>query len=330
MRVFITGGSGFVGRTLIRTLRARGDDVKALARSDAAAAQVEAAGAKAVRGDLSDQDCLARGMTGCEQVFHAAAKVEVWGRRADFEQVTIEGTRRALAAARMASVARFVHVSTEAVLLGGRAMVNADETWPLPERPLGLYPWSKGKAEEEVRAAARAGLHAVIVRPRAIWGADDTVLLPRLAKMIDEGTFIWIGGGHSLTSTCHVDNVCAGLMAAAERGQAGEAYFVTDGPPLSFRQHVSDLLEAMGKSAENARSVPLPVARALAPLLEAWWRLWDKPGEPPVTRTAVELVGSEITVNDDKARRTLGYEPVTSREQGLARLRAAWQAASAA
>ena len=275
-----------------------------------------------MRGDLDDADALTSGMRGCEVTFHAAAKVEVWGRKEDFERVTIQGTRRALEAARAAGVARFVHVSTEAVLVGGPNLIDADETWPLPAKPLGLYPWSKGRAEELVREAARAGQHALIVRPRAIWGAGDNVFIPRLIRLVDAKKFAWIGGGHALTSTCHVKNVCAGMLAAAARGGAGECYFLTDGAPLSYREYFGGLLASVGRDASAAPSLPLPLARLAARAVEQLWTLTHRTSEPPLTRTAVELIGSQVTVNDSKARRELGYAPVITREQGLAELRA--------
>jgi nucleoside-diphosphate-sugar epimerase len=320
MLMFVSGGSGFVGRQLLQDLRAQQHTVRALARSDAAAESVRALGAEPVRGDLDDEAALRAGMQGCEHVYHAAAKVEVWGKREDFQRITIDGTRRMLSAAKAAGVARFVHVSTEAVLVGGRRLIDADETWPLPERPLGLYPWSKGRAEQEVLAAARDGLHAMIVRPRAIWGAGDTVLLPRLCQMLDRGKLAWIGGGHALTSTCHVKNVCAGLQLAAARGRAGETYFVTDGEPLTFRAYIGGMLEALGRDVSRVPSLPLPIARAAALALEGYWQLTGRSGEPPLTRTTVELIGDQVTVSDAKARRELGYAPVVSRAQGLAEL----------
>jgi nucleoside-diphosphate-sugar epimerase len=190
----------------------------------------------------------------------------------------------------------------------------------LPKHPIGLYPWSKGLAEAEVRSAADAGLHAIIVRPRAIWGLGDNVFLPRLSKLVDSGQFAWVGGGHALTSTCHVKNVCAGLIAAAERGRSGEAYFLTDGAPISYRDYFGGMLLAIGKDASAARSVPLPLARVLAWIVESFWRVTGRSGEPPIVRTAVELIGSQVTVNDEKARRELGYAPVITRQQGLEEL----------
>ncbi|MET0390706.1 MAG: NAD-dependent epimerase/dehydratase family protein [Polyangiales bacterium] len=320
MNAFVTGGSGFVGFQLIKDLVARGDRVRALARSDSAAQRIREAGGEPVRGDLDDDEALRKGVDGCELVFHAAAKVDVWGKRSDFERITVRGTRRILEASRSAGVARFVHVSTEAVLVGGPSLIDADETWPLPEHPIGLYPWSKGQAELAVKAAADGGLAAMIVRPRAIWGAGDTVFLPRLCKLVDAGKFAWVGGGHALTSTCHVKNVCAGLLAAAERGKPGEAYFVTDGPPVSYREFIGGQLQALGRDVAHARVLPLSAARVGARALEAYWTWANRPGEPLLTRTAVELIGSQVTVRDDKARRELGYRPVITREQGLEEL----------
>jgi nucleoside-diphosphate-sugar epimerase len=321
-RVFVTGGSGFVGRTLLTELRARGVATMALARSDDAEAAVRALGATPVRGDLSDAAALARGMTGCDVVFHAAARVSDWGSRREFRKDTIDGTRRVLEAARAAGVARVVHVSTEAVLVGKGApkIHGADETWPLPRRPLGPYPWSKGQAEEIVRAANGAGFATVIVRPRFIWGKGDTVLLPRLAKMVEKNEMAWIGGGRFATSTAHVRNVVHGLLLAAERGTPGETYFITDGEPVEFRGFITAMLARVGCDAARVKALPFWAARLAAWLAELVWKLKFRSDAPPITRTAVRLAGEEVTVSDAKARRELGYAPVVTREVGLAEL----------
>src|SRR4051794_34514041 len=108
-RAFVTGGSGFVGGRTIRELRARGVAVAALARSDRAVAAVEALGASPVRGDLDDRAAMEAGMAGADVVVHAAAYVDDNGPLAEFLRVTVTGTENALAAARAAGVARFVH-----------------------------------------------------------------------------------------------------------------------------------------------------------------------------------------------------------------------------
>lgn len=320
-RSFVTGGSGFLGRSLIAALRARGDEVRALARSDAAAGAVAAAGAEPVRGDLDDVAAMTRGMAGCDVAFHAAADVAQFGDVARIAHINVGGTERVLAAARAAGVPRLVHVSTEAVLVGGPRLVRVDETRPRPRRPIGVYPLTKGLAEERVLAANSPSLATVIARPRFIWGAGDTSVLPVLVEAVRAGRFRWIGGGRHLTSTCHVKNVCAGLIACAERGRGGEIYFLTDGEPVELRGFLTALLQTQGVTPGDGE-LPYWLARAAAWGAEAVWRLLRRPGEPPVTRSAVRLIGDEVTVDDGKARRELGYAPVVTREAGLAEMRA--------
>src|SRR5918992_3366638 len=151
---FVTGGSGFIGGRLLRRLVADGWSVRALARSERSAAAVEEAGAEAARGDLEDVDAMRAGATGCDVAFHAAAFVEEWGSRADFERGNVEGTRRALEAARAAGVRRFVHVGTEAAILAGEPLRNVDETAPLRPDSKALYSSTKAEAERLGRDAA--------------------------------------------------------------------------------------------------------------------------------------------------------------------------------
>jgi nucleoside-diphosphate-sugar epimerase len=317
---FVTGGSGFLGRNLIITLRERGDTVRALARSEAAIEAVRAAGAEPVRGDLDDVAAMQAGMAGCAAVFHSAADVAQFGDVKRIAHVNVGGTERVIAAARAAGVARLVHVSTEAVLVGGPRIVRADETWPRPAHPIGVYPLTKGMAEERVLAANSPTFATMVARPRFIWGPGDTSVLPILVDAVKRGRFRWIGGGRHLTSSCHVKNVCAGLLACAERGRGGEVYFFTDGEPTEVRAFLTELLATQGVTP-SAGELPLWLARAAAWSAEAVWRILRLKGEPPVTRSAVLLIGDEVTVDDGKARRELGYAPIISREAGLAELR---------
>ena len=320
---FVTGGSGFIGGRLIGELVRQGRPVRALARSPRAAEAVARLGAVPVAGDLADRAALAEGMQGCATVFHAAARVALWGRRAAFARDTVQGTENVLAAARAAGVACLVHVGTEAVLADGNPIINADETTPLPVRQNGPYPWSKGLAERAVLAANGDGLRAISVRPRFVWGAGDTALLPRLSAALGNPLFLWFGDRHHRMSTCHVANVVHGLKLAEAHGRGGEAYFVTDGAPVEFADFLIRLVATQGVRARGI-GAPLWLADALAAVGEAAWRalpLLPEAG-PPLTRTAVNLFFREVTVNDAKARRELGYAPVISIDAGLRELAA--------
>ena len=245
-RVFVTGGSGFIGGRLIARLRSERHDVRALARSRSAAERVRAQGGEPIEGDLGDVAAMRAGAEGCELAFHAAAMLGDWGKREDFERGNVEGTANALRACAEAGVRRFIHVGTEAALLAGQPLVDVDETARLrPDSPA-LYSATKARAELAVRAANREGFETVVVRPRFVWGVGDTTLLPVMVEMVRGGRFAWIGGGRHRTSTTHVDNTVEGLVLGASRGRPGEVYFVTDGEPVFFREFVTELLATQG------------------------------------------------------------------------------------
>jgi nucleoside-diphosphate-sugar epimerase len=318
---FVTGGSGFIGGALIERLRAEGWDVRALARSDGAAAKVRERGAEPVAGDIGDGEAIAAGARGAEVAFHAAAKVEDWGDPQEFERINVGGTRNVIDACREAGVRRLVHVGTEAAVLAGQPLVNADEEVPLrPDSPA-LYSSTKAKAERVVRDANGAGIETVVVRPRFVWGPGDTTLLPAIVELVRAGRFRWVGGGGHLTATTHVDNTVEGLWLGATKAPAGGVYFVTDGEPVVFREFVSRLIETQGVTPPTG-SVPTTLARGGAVLAEAAWRLLRRPGSPPLTQFSVWVSSLECTLDIGRAERELGYRPVKSREEGLAELSA--------
>ncbi len=317
---FVTGGSGFVGGRLVERLVADGWEVRGLARSDAAAERIRGRGADPVRGELGDVDAMRAGSEACEYAFHAAATLGDWGKREDFMRGNVEGTANVLRATGDAGVRRFVHVGTEAALMAGKPLVEVDETAPLRPDSAALYSSTKAMAEQLVIAANREGFETVAVRPRFVWGRGDTTLLPMMVEMVRAGRFAWIGGGGQRTSIAHIDNTVEGLVLGALRGKPGNAYFVTDGEPVVFREFVSELLETQGVQPPE-RTVPAPLIGVLATVGETAWRALPLPGRPPVTRFTSWVSSQECTIRIDKARSELGYTPVKTKAEGLAELR---------
>jgi nucleoside-diphosphate-sugar epimerase len=318
---FVTGGSGFIGGRLIERLRSDGHTVRALARSDAASTRIRARGGEPLRGDLVDIPAMRTAAEGCEWAFHAAAALGDWGPRERFERGNVDGTANVLRACAEAGVRRFIHVGTEAALLASQPLVDVDETAPLrPDSPA-LYSSTKARAERLVLDGNRNGFETVVVRPRFVWGPGDTTLLPTMVGLVRSGRFAWIGGGRHRTSTTHVDNAVEGLMLGALRGIPGNAYFVTDGDPVVFRAFVTQLLATQGVEPPG-RSIPIPVAHALAVAGEAAWRTLPLPGRPPLTRFAFWISSQECTIRIDKAGEQLGYRPVRTIPDGLQELRA--------
>jgi nucleoside-diphosphate-sugar epimerase len=319
----VTGGSGFVGGRLIVQLLAHGWTVRGLARSADSEAKLRALGATPVNGSLNDKKALLEAMTGCEVVFHVAAHFKLWGKRALFDQVNVEGTRNIVnAAAATASVRRVVAVSAAAVVMGDpEPMVDVDETVPLQVRAFAPYSSSKAEAERVLLAAngVRPGFETIALRPPFIWGAG----MPTLDEMVETvhaGRWQWVDGGRQAMSSCHVDNLCDALILAADRGRGGQAYFVADDEKSTLKSFISALLSTRGVSVSD-KAVPFGVAWAMAGLMGATWRLLRLKGHPPITRQMLRLIGKPFTIRTDRIRTELGYAPTTTMSNGLAAMR---------
>lgn len=314
MRLFVTGGSGFVGGAFIKAALAQGHSVLAMARSDGSAKAVEALGASAVRCELGAVP--AQALEGVEVVVHAAAHTEAFGPREAFWKVNVEGTEQLLEAARAAKVPRFVLVSTEAVLFMGKDLHDVDESYPYPRFTPFLYSETKAAAEQRVLAANAQGFTTLAVRPRMVWGPGDVTILPEVTAVVRRGDFRWIDGGRARTHTTHIANAVHGLMLALTRGEGGRAYFVTDDEETTIKDFFTQYLATQGLTLPD-RSVPSWVAEPLAAGLERLWSLTGRAGSPPLTKLAVTLMTKDCLLNIDRARQELGYAPQVSLAEGL-------------
>ena len=318
--VFLTGAAGYVGRNLARSFVGDGVAVTALVRTPEAAERLRALGAIPVVGDILDPHLASR-MAGCDAVVHAAADTDHGHGGAAQMRTNAGGTENVLRAARAAGIGLALHLSTESVLSDGKPLKNVDETHPYPARPAGSYTRSKIAAEKVALSMAAPGFEVVVVRPRFVWGRDDTTALPTLLQAAQAGQLAWIGGGGYLTSTTHIDNLCHGVNLALRRGRSGETYFLSDGEPVAFRTFISALLETQGQAAPTS-TIPRPVVRAIAAVGDLIGKASGGRKPAPLTLQVFASSAVEVSLDIGKARRELGYAPVVSRSEGLAALAA--------
>ncbi|MGH2414997.1 MAG: NAD-dependent epimerase/dehydratase family protein, partial [Microcystaceae cyanobacterium] len=174
MRAFVTGGTGFIGANLVRSLLEEGYLVRVLVRTTSTLENLQGLEIEIVKGDLNDPD-LYQQMQGCQVLFHVAAYYSLW--QTDREALyhhNVLGTRNVLAAACKAGIERTVYTSSVAAIGVGKIGQLVDDTYQSPvEQLVGHYKKSKFWAEQEAMRAVRNGQDVVIVNPTAPIGPMD-------------------------------------------------------------------------------------------------------------------------------------------------------------
>ena len=233
MRVFLTGGTGFIGGAVARRLRERGDDVVALVRTPAKATALSAAGVELVEGDLGDDDAITEALIGCDAAIHAAAVYEVGVKasaRPAMYAANVEGTRRVLEAALAAGVSKAVYVSTVGIF-GNTHGEIVDETYQHPRTSYtSYYEETKLNAHDIALELARRGLPLVIVQPGGVYGPGDPSTLGDNLRRVARGRMPLLPFPDLGMTMVHRDDVADGILAALDKGRPGESYVLAGEP----------------------------------------------------------------------------------------------------
>jgi nucleoside-diphosphate-sugar epimerase len=323
MKALVTGGGGFLGKAIVRMLLAEGVDVCSFSRT--AHAELDALGVEHRLGDLADGNAVVAAASGCDIVYHVAAKAGVWGPYRDFYRANVLGTRNVIEACRTHGIRRLVYTSSPSVVFDGTDMEGVDESVPYPAHFHAFYPQTKAAAEQLVLQANGPQLATVALRPHLIWGPEDNHLVPRILERGRKGALRRIGRRECLVDTIYIDNAArAHLQAAAHldigSAVAGKAYFLSQGEPLPLWDIVDRILAAGG--------VP-PVAGTISPglaygigwLMEKIYGLLHLRSEPRMTRFVARELSTAHWFDLSAARNDFGYEPQVSFDEGMLRLK---------
>jgi len=316
MKVFVTGGTGFIGGHVIRALRARGDEVRALVRNPDKGRPLAELGCELVSGSLESRAAIASGMEGCDAAIHGAAVYEVGipesEHRAMYE-ANVLGTENVLRAALDAKVPKVVYISTVAAFGNTHGEV-VDESYEHPGGSFTSY-YEETKVEAHrlaKRLIAEEGLPCVIVQPGGVYVPDDHSAVGRQMNQFLAGRMPLLAFPEVGFNMVHVDDVADGILLALDKGKPGEAY-VLGGQITTMRELISTLARVAGKKAPR-RSLPTPLMKAMTPFGPIVGKVM---GQGPNLR---ELINSADNVTfwakHDKAMAELGYSP-RGLDQGL-------------
>lgn len=313
MRVFVTGGTGFVGGAVVRKLLLAGHEVRALVRVTSSMRQLGGLPVERVEGDVRDKESLRRGMADCDWVFHVAALYSYWGHSwKEFYETNVEGTRNVLEAAREEGVQRVVYTSSIAVLGMPKDGSPGNEDTPSTLTDMiGYYKRSKFLAEEVARDFARQGLPVVIMNPAAPIGVGDHKPTPTGKVIVDFLTGRMPAYVDTTMTLVDVEDVATGHLLAAEKGRVGERY-ILGGEILTLKQILDILAEVSGRPPVRIR-IPHTAALAWAYVDVAWARLNPR-HIPSATPETVLISRRGERFDSSKAVCELGFPQTPARE----------------
>jgi nucleoside-diphosphate-sugar epimerase len=315
VKVFLTGGTGFIGGEVARQLRARGDDVVCLVRSPQKAGRLTALGCEVVAGDLGDEAALKRGMEGCEGAIHAAAMYEVGvptSQHPAMWETNVAGSERVFKAALDAAVPKLVYISTCAAF-GNTHHKVVDEAYEHPGKEYtSYYEETKVEAHRVAKRMIADGLPGVIVQPGGVYGPGDPSQVADLLGQFFAGKLPLLPFPGLGICMGHVEDTVGGILLALDKGKVGEAY-VLAGPVTTMREAIETVAGLTGRKAPK-HAMPTALLKAMTPIGPLVGKLLN---QPPNLR---ELISSADDVtfwaSHEKASRELGYAP-RGIEEGL-------------
>ena len=308
MKAFVTGGTGFIGRQLIRQLVERGYTVHALARGQAGQEQVRQLGAIPVLGDITERESLREAMTGSDVVFHVAAWYKVGAADTQLaERINVTGTLNVLGLAHELRVPKIIYTSTVAVF-GDTHGQLVDEEFYANGPFLTEYDRTKWLAHYHVAVPLiQQGAPIVIVMPGGVYGPGDTSQIGELMRRfyLRQPPFPVLPAPSTTLTFAHVEDIAHGHILAAERGRIGQSYILA-GPAVPLGEMVDFWARLTGKRPPMFH-VPAGLLRPTAPLMGLLNKVVQLPELFSAEATAI--AGATYIARADRARAELGWQP---------------------
>lgn len=324
MKIIITGATGFLGLHAVKHFCQQNHTVYGLGRNRQKGKMIEEHGGHFIACSLEDQSILtdeqlASVFKDADVVIHSAALSSPWGKKEQFYQTNVIGTKHILELSVKYGIQRFIHISTPSLYFKFRDEINIPETTVLGAPFPSLYTESKYQAELLVDQYKKEhGLFTITLRPRGIFGPGDESLIPRLIKVAKANGLPTIGDGKNLIDLTYVMNVVHAMECAinARSEFNGEKYNVTNGEAVVLWDVLSNILKNLNLKKSD-KKIPYKVAYSFAFAMEIIHKYLLNNKEPKLTRYTVGLLAKTQTLSIEKIKRDLGYSPRTNMETAI-------------
>ena len=325
MNILITGGAGFLGKSVCKRLHKLGHSVSACGRDVKSGTELEQSGIQFFKADIVRENEIFEAAKNQDAIIHCAACAPTLGPYEDFYNTNVLGTANVVAACRQYGIKKLVNLSTPSIYFDYQHRLNIKESDPLPKKAATHYAATKLLAEEIIDDALQQGISSVTLRPRAIIGEGDKAIFPRLLQVGRRGVFPLPGDGQSLIDLTYIDNVVDAVILALDPSPqaVGEKFNITNGEPITVQAMVEKLFGKLHRDI-RFKKVPYPLFIAISQALEMRYKFFPGLGKPSITKYGVGMMAKSQTLDISKARKLLGYEPKVSLDTGFQRFADYW------
>lgn len=316
----VTGAAGFLGGRTAKFFGQYRKDYQVLAtsRRDFRKEELQLHGCDFLKGDLADFGFCQELVNNAAIIIHCAGLSSPFGQFDDFYSSNVLATENLLKASKQSGVEKFVFISTPSIYFNYKERIGIKESDPLPIKMVNHYAATKLMAEKMVLAANHNDFRTIALRPRAITGAEDTVIFPRALEANRQGKLKIVGNGENISDFTAVTNVIHAIECClnAQENAFGEAFNITDGTPVKLWNTLSDALTALGLDPPR-KKVPKMVALFAASIVEKM-ALWsNQKKEPALVKYSVGILATSMTMDITKARKLLGYIPQVTTQESI-------------
>ncbi|MDE2027688.1 MAG: NAD-dependent epimerase/dehydratase family protein, partial [Candidatus Omnitrophica bacterium] len=304
MNVLVTGAAGFVGKHLVKRLKKDGYTVTALVRENTDTSFLDESGVKIVRADLREKASLYPAFEGIEAVVHLATTMK--GQWNEYEESTINGTRRLLEIAKEKNVSRFIFLSSIAVYdVYSTQKEVTEDTLLNDENKASNYEKSKILAERVVGEFAQKGLATVILRSGVIYGPGGALFVPRLGFGFGSSRYLTVGDGKNRIPLVYVQSLVDAIcLALVKDGIAGEVFTIVDDQNIDQNQYLQAVKESVVPSLKVSH-VPLSFMSLIGACMTGLLGLLKRPS--PIRSVYLHLCDRQIYYSNKKAGELLGW-----------------------
>ncbi len=317
IRICVTGATGFLGGYLVKLFKEKDFYVVAFGRNEVVGKKLTDKNVIFIKGHLENQEDVNKAIRNCDYVVHAGALSSVWGDYETFYNSNVQGTIHILEACGNYNVKRFVFISTPSIYTVKQDRFNISEEDFDEKNDLNNYIKTKILAEQTINKWSKGNFEKVIIRPRGLFGIGDTSVIPRLMRLNARVGIPLFNQGENLVDITYVENVAHSIfLASTVDGIDGGIYNITNGEPMRFKTVLAMFLDNIGSKPKFIHMKFNGLFKVVS-LIEAVYKSLHIKKEPIFTRYTLLTLGFSQTLNIDKAREELGYEPLFSLKEGI-------------